>query len=252
MRKVLVLAAAVLLLAGCGDDSGSDSNGGVIPDPGTPGGDMMPPGTPGGDTMPDPGTPGGDTMPDPGPPGGDTMPDPGTPGGDTMPDPGTPGGDSGAPAPEPADDAVPGCEIADTSSATLHADAAAILATETPCGFSSCHTGNGKAGLILHEVADLSTQLVGVTSCEAPNVPLVDGQGGDAGLNNSWLWLKLTAAAVPGGMLTPDTTWGEPGNCGQDVGSYGGRMPLAGSPDVPGEERLGPIRNWICAGAPGP
>ncbi len=238
MRKVLVLCAvAALLLAACSDDSGSDSNGGA---------DL--PAMPGGDMAPTPGMPGGDMIPDPGMPGGDMIPDPGMPGGDMIPDPGT----SGDAAPPPAATAVPGCEIADMSSATLHADAAAILATETPCGFSSCHTGNGKAGLILHEVADLNAQMVGVTSCEAPNLPLVDGQGGDAGLNNSWLWLKLTAEAVPGGMLTPDATWGEPGNCGQDVGSYGGRMPLAGSPDVPGEERLGPIRNWICAGAPGP
>ncbi|MGD8859899.1 MAG: hypothetical protein PVI30_07795 [Myxococcales bacterium] len=149
---------------------------------------------------------------------------------------------------------APGCESADTSAAPadLHAAALAVLTPETPCAFASCHVGpNGKAGLVLEGATDLSTLLVDVTSCEAPNLPLVDSAGGDAGLENSWLWLKMTAPIDATGELMADPAWGTPGNCGQPVGSHGLRMPY-GSTSLTSEGNLGPVRNWICAGAPGP
>lgn len=223
MMKVLVVAlastASIALLA-CGDDSSSGNDPNV----------MLPDNTPplGGMNAPDPMdmNPAGTNAPPPAGTGGD---------GDGM-----------------MGTGVAGCEAVTATTGDLHAAAAAILTPMTPCGFSSCHQGNGKAGLVLTDVADLAAQMVGKPACEAPNLMLVDGSGGDAGLANSYLWQKLTAPAVAGGQLVGDPAWGTPGNCGQEVGSYGGRMPLAGSPDVPGEERLGPIRDWICAGAPGP
>jgi len=87
-------------------------------------------------------------------------------------------------------------------------------------------------------------------ACEAPNLKLVDTRGGDAGLAASWLWLKLTAPADSASSeLTADPSWGTPGSCGQS-GGYGQRMPI-GAPMGLAADVLAPIRDWICAGAPG-
>jgi hypothetical protein len=149
---------------------------------------------------------------------------------------------------------VPGCEAADPSvtGSALHAGAADVLAAASPCGFSACHMGASHAKLMLAGVADLHAALVGKPSCEAPTIPLIDSKGGNAGLQNSWLWLKLTSPADPsGGNLIVQSSWPTPGACGQMSG-FGSRMPMTGSADLLEAPRLAEIRNWICAGAPGP
>jgi hypothetical protein len=158
---------------------------------------------------------------------------------------------------------APGCAAADTSGApsALHAAAAAILTTASPCntdqacpcGSSSCHGGRGKANLVLVGAMDLNTALVGKTSCQALALPVVAPGGGDAALNGSWLWLKLVAPVDGSGVIAADASWGEPQVCNQmPAMPYGYRMPLSNT-DMPlSEARLAPIRNWICAGAPGP
>jgi hypothetical protein len=136
----------------------------------------------------------------------------------------------------------------------LHAAAAAVLTAASPCGFSSCHMGTGKAKLVLTGVTDLHAALVGKPSCEASNIPLVDGSGGEKALQNSWLWLKLTAPADPAsGALTMQATWpAQAGACGQTIGPFGTRMPQSGNADMLDTMRLPAIHDWIVAGAPGP
>jgi hypothetical protein len=125
-------------------------------------------------------------------------------------------------------------------------------ASTSTCGFNSCHVGTGKAGLILSGATDLKALLVGKASCEVPAIPLVDGAGMDAGLNNSWLWLKLTKPTDTDGNIIPEAAWGTPGSCGQDgVMSFGVLMPK-GAFEPMAEPKLAKIRNWICAGAPAP
>jgi hypothetical protein len=51
--------------------------------------------------------------------------------------------------------------------------------------------------------------------------------------------------------LTPDPAWGMAANCGQNVGSFGGRMPMTFGPGMMWSDAP-KIRDWICAGAPGP
>jgi hypothetical protein len=150
-----------------------------------------------------------------------------------------------------------GCEAANTSAAPamLHSEALAVLNPQSPCGFGSCHAGtNGKAMLVLNNVMDLRTLLVGKMSCQVPTMPLVDGAGGQAALTNSWLWQKLTAPSDSSGVIMGNmASWGAGVNCGQMGGQpYGLRMPWTNT-DMPLEEaRLAAVRNWICAGAPGP
>ena len=132
----------------------------------------------------------------------------------------------------------------------LHKAAHEVLTTMTPCGFSSCHSGNGKAGLTLLGASDLRAQLVGKSACEAPALSLVDGSGGSAALMKSWLWLKLTSKVDPETALLPNTSWGTAKSCGQRPDQpYGLLMPLSSTIE---NEKLAPIRAWICAGAPGP
>jgi hypothetical protein len=155
--------------------------------------------------------------------------------------------------------AVPGCSAAMPGMpAALHTAAVEALAAMPPtstCGGStSCHQGAGKAMLSLLNMTDMRTALVGKMSCEAPMIPLVDGSMGDAALNNSWLWIKLTAPTDASGNLVSNPAWGTPGSCGQTPPSgYGLRMPwgFAGTMYL-GEANMAKIRNWICAGAPGP
>jgi hypothetical protein len=143
----------------------------------------------------------------------------------------------------------------------LHATAAAAIVPATmtnklPCAFSACHDGvQKKAGLNLDSpMTDLKATLVGKPSCEVPAISLVDGSGGDAALAKSWLWLKLTAPIDASAGLVADPTWGMGGAaCGQDSGQpFGVRMPKAGGPEGLSEMRLSAVRDWICAGAPGP
>lgn len=132
----------------------------------------------------------------------------------------------------------------------LHQAAHEVLTSMTPCGFSSCHQGNGKAGLVLSGAGDLRTLLVGHSACEAPALSLVDGSGGSAALMKSWLWLKLVSKTDADTALLPNASWGMSKSCGQRPDQpYGLLMPQNSTIE---KEKLAPIRAWICAGAPGP
>lgn len=122
----------------------------------------------------------------------------------------------------------------------------------SPCAFGSCHTEKlKKAQLVLDlSITDLKATLVDKPSCEAPALKLVASGGGDAALQKSWLWLKLTAPADASDVLTSNPAWGTPGNCGQMSGQdYGVRMPFgAGAWE---DNKKAAVKAWICAGAPG-
>jgi hypothetical protein len=150
-----------------------------------------------------------------------------------------------------------GCSAADSSvtGSAAHAAALQVLAGMASCGASSsCHRGNGKAMLVLNTMTDLHAGLVGKNSCLVPSIPLVDGRGGDAALRNSWLWLKLTHPLNASGTLVPEAAWGAPAGCDSlEPNSFGYRMPWIMSQDMYGPPTtLNAVRNWICAGAPGP
>jgi hypothetical protein len=87
-------------------------------------------------------------------------------------------------------------------------------------------------------------------------VPLVAAGGGEAALGNSWLWLKLVAPVDASGTLMPNASWGTAQtNCNQlapAMQPFGTRMPMSNTDLLLGETRLAAIRDWICAGAPGP
>jgi hypothetical protein len=142
--------------------------------------------------------------------------------------------------------------------AELHDAAAAALlptATNKGCAFSSCHDMSSmKAKLTLLDTPkDLRMQLVGKMSCEVPSLPLVDTSGGEAALAKSWLWQKLVAPAGSDGQLMPKSEWGVPvTTCGQEK-EFGLRMPRSQTADpwTP-TSKLQAVRDWICAGAPGP
>jgi hypothetical protein len=142
-----------------------------------------------------------------------------------------------------------------TTPAMLHADASSVLTIPMgSCNFSSCHNPpNPKAMLLLQGVTDLNAQLVGKASCEAPTVPVVAAGGGDTALQNSWLWLKLTAPTDPNdGSIMANPAWGAGGLCGNTATKpFGGIMPYNATTRL-SEYRLGKIRRWICGGAPGP
>jgi hypothetical protein len=150
------------------------------------------------------------------------------------------------------------CAMADKTAtpSALHTAAHDVLAVASPCGFSSCHAGSqARAMLKLLDATDLKATLVGKPSCEAPMLPLVDGSGGDAALSHSYLWLKLTAPVDLSAVLTGSAAWGmATASCGQDqpTQTYGVRMPKTGTDMMLDAPRLDAIRNWICAGAPGP
>ena len=155
--------------------------------------------------------------------------------------------------------AVPGCEAADATvtGSAAHAAALSVLAQTLPCGIGLCHGGMGQANLVLLGKTDLKATLVGKASCEAPSMPLVDPQGGNAALNRSWLWQKLAAPNMSTDALIVQPAWGTPGTCptmGFGTGTitgFGDRMPY-GTLGTLDAQPLGQIRNWICAGAPGP
>jgi hypothetical protein len=142
--------------------------------------------------------------------------------------------------------------------AELHAAAALALlptATNKGCAFTSCHDmSSKKAGLSLLETPnDLRAQLVGKVACEVPAYQLVDATGGDMALAKSWLWQKFVAPAGSDGQLVPKPEWGTPvTTCGQEMG-FGLRMPRSQSADLlTPQSKLEAVRDWICAGAPGP
>jgi hypothetical protein len=149
------------------------------------------------------------------------------------------------------------CSTADMTAtpAALHAAAAEVLTAQSPCGFSGCHVGTTPAAMLtLMGSTDLHMTLVDKVPCEAPNMKLVDGSGGDAALMNSWVWIKLTAMASDTTGIMEQASFGTPGVCGQMSGQkYGVRMPATTpAAETLSQERLTKIRNWICAGAPGP
>ena len=168
---------------------------------------------------------------------------------------GGPGGSGGAAGAGPAlTGECAGANVA-IGGPMLHANAlAALSAMASSCGAStSCHQGmHGKAMLTLLGQTDLKTLLVGKMSCEVPTIPLVDAAGNAAGLSHSWLWIKLTHPSSSSMELVPDPTWGMAGNCGQQTpGSFGFHMPW-GLPASSMWPDLNKVRDWICAGAPGP
>jgi hypothetical protein len=141
--------------------------------------------------------------------------------------------------------------------AQLHAGAVMALLPQgnnKGCAFGSCHDLQSmKANLVLLEQPnDLNKLLVGKASCEAPTLPLVDASGGDAALAKSWLWQKFVAPAGPDGQMIPKPEWGTAVlTCGQEQG-FGLRMPRSQTADLLTESKLTAVRDWICAGAPGP
>jgi len=168
-------------------------------------------------------------------------------------------GAAGTPAAAAPLTAVPGCAAADSTmpGPALHAAAAAFLAGMGTCGFASCHGQEGKrAMLTLSGATDLKTLLVGHASCESL-LPLVQAGGGDMALQGSWLWIKLVGAVDGEGSLVPQGTWGTGGKaCGQrGTAPFGKRMPesdVRKVAELAADSRLAAVRNWICAGAPGP
>ncbi|HKP56741.1 MAG TPA: hypothetical protein VJV78_08475, partial [Polyangiales bacterium] len=152
------------------------------------------------------------------------------------------------------------CAGASTAApAALHMAAAMALLpvmNQGPCAFGSCHDANAKkAGLALTAMPfDLKMQTVGKTACEAPSMKVVDGSGGDAGLAKSWLWHKLASPAGSDGAMTADPAWGAAAaSCGQAPGQdFGVRMPYSGTDTQLSMEKVMAVRDWICAGAPGP
>ena len=145
---------------------------------------------------------------------------------------------------------VAGCEAAMTGTpAELHA--AALMALRASCGSSgSCHDGDrGNQGMLgILEGANLNTLLV-KAACQAPAMKLVSSDSGNAALDASYLWQKITAPVDRSMLLIAKPEWGASATCGQPTG-FGERMPWGGLPFP--ESRLTAVRNWICAGAPGP
>lgn len=150
------------------------------------------------------------------------------------------------------------CADADISpgAAALYMAAAGVLTATSPCGFGSCHMGSGKAKLVLLNATDLKTLLVDKPSCEAPMLPLISSMGGEAGLNNSWIWQKLTAMTDTSGTgkIVENAAWGMSSpSCGQPGDQpFGIRMPWTNSDMMLDAPKLASIKAWICAGAPGP
>lgn len=150
-------------------------------------------------------------------------------------------------------------ELSDDAKAALHAAALAALVPARgqsgSCAASRCHAGEApSAGLSLRPgITDLRKLLVGREACVAPDLMLVNGEGGEHALEHSWLWQKLTAHADSRGELQSEPEWGANAICGQRQGMpYGARMPWTGDEETLSERKLTAVRRWICAGAPGP
>jgi hypothetical protein len=148
-------------------------------------------------------------------------------------------------------DLVPGCDAAMTGTpADLHA--AALDAFTGSCAFGSCHNADGnRAMLVIVDGDNLFDKLVDKPACQLPTMSLVKSGGGQAALDGSWIWQKLTSEEDQDLNIVPDPAWGQPTVCGQLQGTFGVRMPMSAGMLL-GENRMGAIRNWICAGAMGP
>jgi hypothetical protein len=121
-----------------------------------------------------------------------------------------------------------------------------------PCAFGPCHNTNKMiAKLAFAPGGSLVDAVVNKPACEAPNLKLVDPSGGDKALANSYLYLKLAAPVDGSANLVPDPAWGSPMNCGQPM-DFGARMPVGSGEMGVGDEKLAIMKEWICAGAPGP
>jgi hypothetical protein len=81
---------------------------------------------------------------------------------------------------------------------------------------------------------------------------VVKSGGGQAALDGSYLWQKLTAPVDAAGDVIAKPEWGAGVTTCNQTGAnpFGVRMPPIGM-DI-SDTRLAPIRNWICAGAMGP
>jgi len=147
------------------------------------------------------------------------------------------------------------CAEADTSGDTY--EAMQVMLTSR-CGV--CHRESqapSSAGLQLTgpmsmDRAEDLLSLVVRSACEI-DMPVVDQSGGDAGLANSWLYWKVAGPAGTGAMIEARPEWmaGSESCVGLDTpGTFGLLMPLGATEPV--ESVLTAVRNWICAGAPGP
>lgn len=133
-----------------------------------------------------------------------------------------------------------------------HSDVALVLGAGSgptgSCSIASCHGEAGVANLDFTSKENLRELLVGVPSCEAPGMNLVEPGNPE----RSWLWIKLTGkmSNPSNGDLEADPSWGEPGKgCGAT--GFGKRMPRVSPYTLP-QKQLDEIRSWIEAGAPGP
>lgn len=146
------------------------------------------------------------------------------------------------------------CAEADTSGDTYEAMQAMVT---TRCGI--CHrqsqaprsAGLQLAGTASSDRLDDLLMFVDKPSCQT-TMPVVDRSGGDAALANSWLWWKV-AGASEGMDLVAQPDWMSTGdNCQQldPAKPFGTLMPQGAS--EPTESVAAAVRNWICAGAPGP
>jgi hypothetical protein len=115
-----------------------------------------------------------------------------------------------------------------------------------------CHDSERpEAGLGLLGLTNLRDVLVDKTACQVPALKLIDGSGGDAALDNSWLWQKLTAPVDSSGVIAVNPAWGASANCQQQPGqTFGVRMPIGATSLA--DDKLAKVRDWICAGAPAP
>jgi hypothetical protein len=109
--------------------------------------------------------------------------------------------------------------------------------------------------LTLLNAPDLAAVLVDKPACEVPGFVLVKSGGGQAALDGSWLWQKLTAPAESDGALIAQAAWGTASlTCGQAEPAnapFGTRMPQLIGGETVSDERLAAVRNWICGGATG-
>lgn len=165
-------------------------------------------------------------------------------------------GAAGDAAAEPSGDFACGAASTKTPAELYDAAAMAFLPPSPdqmlPCAFGSCHNDKKHAAsLVLQAGGNLQELLVDKPACEAPSLMLVDSSGGDAALAKSFLYLKLAAPVDGSANLIAQPEWGDSASCGQSDG-FGVRMPQGGGVDGVGAEKIAIMREWICAGAPGP
>jgi hypothetical protein len=129
---------------------------------------------------------------------------------------------------------------------------------ERSCAYNRCHSGVPTGGaLSLAPGSDYAAALVDVPSCEYP--PLVRVKPRE--LEQSWLWIKLTAEVRPKSdafydyiLFEPEPGWDETKRGCRDqlpdgTPLFGQRMPLT-APNLLPEAELAAVRDWILAGAP--